>query len=682
MKNTIVRFNPRLRLAALTLLAVLLSSAVFAQPAAASQQPAPKANIIIEQKAVRFDLQGESRSWQLEVFNQAGELIFASGVVSQRALEWALADQQEKPLAGGLYAYTLKFWNENNEQASVQRGHIIVNRASHDDRIWVTSNNATGIGSASELIVAGSTDSTVGGARMPETSAPVPARTVSERTQPNPVRESAEPRQVKDNGTINAVGPITGEGIANRIAKFTGANFIEESGIMESAGRVLIGINAGTARLTVADSQTNAIHGKSGVASVTTLTAGVFGEGVCGNCKGVVGEANNGAAAIGVVGESSNGRGVVGVSLAREGVHGASDRGYGVRGATNGGPNVAGVIGRSDGADGIGVVGEAFTGQSTGVLGKGKNFGVRGDSAGGFAVFGQAEGGIGVKGVSDRSHGVIGVSNTSIGASGYSTIQYGVYGQSARPEEVSDFPDNVFKNSQWGVYGVGDFGGVYGGGQDLGVYGQGFIGVRADATSEGGLGLSVNGYGDGRAAHFRGDVDVWGTLTADAFEGNFASKIDHPLDPANKYLNQSFVEAAEMMSVQNGNIVTDANGEAIVTLPEYFQAMSGDFRYQLTVVGQFAQAIVARKIEGNRFTIKTDKPNVEVSWQVTGLRQDAAAKANRKSAEESKPEAERGHYLRPALFNQPEEKSIEWARHPELMKRVKAEREQTRKTRP
>ena len=35
-------------------------------------------------------------------------------------------------------------------------------------------------------------------------------------------------------------------------------------------------------------------------------------------------------------------------------------------------------------------------------------------------------------------------------------------------------------------------------------------------------------------------------------------KIDHPLDPANKYLSHSFVELPDMMNIYNGNVMTDA----------------------------------------------------------------------------------------------------------------------------
>jgi len=147
---------------------------------------------------------------------------------------------------------------------------------------------------------------------------------------------------------------------------------------------------------------------------------------------------------------------------------------------------------------------------------------------------------------------------------------------------------------------------------------------------------------------------VTGKLT----KGSGSFKIDHPLDPANKYLSHCFVESPDMMNVYNGNITTDKHGLATVTLPDYFEALNRDFRYQLTVIGQFAQAIVATKIAHNKFVIRTSKPQVEVSWQVTGIRQDAYANANRIPVEEDKPAAEQGRYLHPEVFGQPATKSV------------------------
>jgi hypothetical protein len=147
-----------------------------------------------------------------------------------------------------------------------------------------------------------------------------------------------------------------------------------------------------------------------------------------------------------------------------------------------------------------------------------------------------------------------------------------------------------------------------------------------------------------------GGVDVIGTLS----KGGGSFKIDHPLDPANKYLYHSFVESPDMKDMYDGNVTTDEAGMATVTLPDWFEALNRDFRYHLTVIGQFAQAIVASKVANNQFSIRTNKPNVKVSWQVTGIRQDAFANANRIPVEVEKAPADRGRYLYPKLYGAPE----------------------------
>jgi hypothetical protein len=200
------------------------------------------------------------------------------------------------------------------------------------------------------------------------------------------------------------------------------------------------------------------------------------------------------------------------------------------------------------------------------------------------------------------------------------------------------------------------------------VNGDGVFGEANSGGSAWGIhGRSTSGY----AGFFNGNVSVTGTLSKGA--GSF--KIDHPLDPANKYLYHSFVESPDMKDMYDGVVTTDAKGEATVAMPDWFEALNRDFRYQLTVIGEFAQAIVAKKIAGNRFTIRTSRPFVEVSWQVTGIRRDPFAENHRIPVEEEKPAAERGFYLHPADHGQSEEKGIEWATHPGLMQRLKDERE-------
>ena len=152
-------------------------------------------------------------------------------------------------------------------------------------------------------------------------------------------------------------------------------------------------------------------------------------------------------------------------------------------------------------------------------------------------------------------------------------------------------------------------------------------------------------------------LDVTTKLTKPA--GSF--KIDHPLDPANKYLYHSFVESPDMKNIYDGVAELDQNGEAVVVLPEYFQALNRDFRYQLTTIGGFAPVYIAQEVENNQFKIAGGKPGIKVSWQVTGVRQDAFANAYRIQAEVDKAPEDRGHYLHPELFGAPDTDRIGYA---------------------
>jgi len=222
--------------------------------------------------------------------------------------------------------------------------------------------------------------------------------------------------------------------------------------------------------------------------------------------------------------------------------------------------------------------------------------------------------------------------------------------------------------SQTGGLDAGDF---YGGSSTGGFNGgDGLFAVGGNGLN-GGAGIHATGgtgnSGPGWAGYFNGDVNVTGSLS----KGGGSFKIDHPLDPANKYLYHSFVESPDMMNIYNGNVVLDANGEGVVELPEWFGALNRDFRYQLTCIGGFAPVYIAEEISNNQFRIAGGKSGMKVSWQVTGIRQDAWANAHRIPVEVDKPEREHGYYIHPELYGAPEEKSIEWARHPEMMKRMK-----------
>lgn len=309
-----------------------------------------------------------------------------------------------------------------------------------------------------------------------------------------------------------------------------------------------------------------------------------------------------------------------------------------------------GVWGISSSTSSAGVIGDNTTGEV--VVGRG--------SAGGSgvgAVVGRQDGpgGYGVRGFVTNS------STASIGVLGQSGVSGGI-GSAGRFENVNasntsdalQVSSNAASNGVYAsVVGSGSKGAVYGissGSSTNGVVGE----ANTGASAYGIWGKSTSGY----AGYFSGNVYVAGTLGKSA--GTF--KIDHPADPANKYLIHSFVESPDMMNVYNGNITTDAAGTAVVDLPAYFEIENIDFKYQLTVIGQFAQAIISKEVNNNKFEIKTSLPNVKVSWQVTGVRNDRYAQQHRVVPEVEKTAEEKGYYLNPDVYGLPETQSMPYSR--------------------
>ena len=199
----------------------------------------------------------------------------------------------------------------------------------------------------------------------------------------------------------------------------------------------------------------------------------------------------------------------------------------------------------------------------------------------------------------------------------------------------------------------GRFGVVGGIGLSGGVFGQ-----TASATAVFGIATGSAGFAGG----FLGPVLVSGHLLVigglDVI-GTKNFKIDHPSDPENKYLVHTCVESSEMKNVYDGAARLDEDGSAWVELPEWFEALNGDFRYQLTAVGGPAPGLhVAEEISGRRFKIAGGEAGLKVCWQVTGSRKDPWAAANPFEVEQEKREHERGRYLEPGLYDAPEEQRI------------------------
>lgn len=205
--------------------------------------------------------------------------------------------------------------------------------------------------------------------------------------------------------------------------------------------------------------------------------------------------------------------------------------------------------------------------------------------------------------------------------------------------------------------------------------GDGFFSVRAGddgfvALDSAGDGIFISN-STGRAAFLGGDVEVMGMLTKAA--GTF--KIDHPLDPKNKTLSHSFVESPDMMNIYNGNVVLNEAGEATVQLPNWFTALNKDYRYQLTCIGGFAQVYIAEKVANNQFKIAGGNKNLEVSWMITGIRNDAYAKKYRTPVEEEKPLEEKGYYLQPEAFEASYQKSMEYLKRSDKLEIEKSSTE-------
>jgi hypothetical protein len=158
------------------------------------------------------------------------------------------------------------------------------------------------------------------------------------------------------------------------------------------------------------------------------------------------------------------------------------------------------------------------------------------------------------------------------------------------------------------------------------------------------------------AGYFNGDINVTGTV----WKSSSGFRIDHPLDPANRYLQHSSVESSEMKNIYDGVAVLDAAGKVTVQLPDWFQAINGGFRYQLTCVGGYAPVYVASEINNNQFEIAGGTPGLKVSWQVTGVRQDKFAQANRLQTEQEKLPTEKGRYLHPELYGLGEEQGVSY----------------------
>ncbi len=328
-----------------------------------------------------------------------------------------------------------------------------------------------------------------------------------------------------------------------------------------------------------------------------------------------------------------------------------------VRGQNNGTTSTGYGVWGSQAGSGIGVLGTASLG-GVGVEGSNPS-GYGGFFTGGVGVYGTSPSGlfgVGVQGVG-TGDGVFGTSQSlsGVGVRGYSTHGDGVLGTSTDGVGIDGGSVHSI-----GIRGVSE--------SSDGVQGKGVLaGVAGVSTS--GDGIYGENLFSGYAGYFVGNVGITGTCTG--CTGPSSLQIDHPLDPAHKYLRHAGVASSDQLDLYSGNAVTDGRGFATVQMPRWFQALNRSFRYQLTVVGRAhweAKAAVWNEMRHNRFTIRTDQPQVKVSWLVTGIRQDRYANANPTQVIVPKPKADQGKYVHPELFGKPRSDVIGYQKPPQFQK--------------
>ena len=427
------------------------------------------------------------------------------------------------------------------------------------------------------------------------------------------------------NGTVTA-SSFSGNGSA--LSNVTSTNSSELGGLASSAYAQLAAANTFSNNQTVNGALTAT---SSGIAieavSSSGASAAVYGSGNAFGVEGIGSEA-------GVIGETTSTAGV--------GVEGYSSLTVG---------DTIGVYGVGSSASGYGVIGLS---PYAGVYGVTSN--TSGYTVGPVSVWGDAGG------PSSQNVAVAGTAGDNIAGAfiNASTNNSTIYAENL----AGTYADEIFYGyvSTTGAPAIIGDPGCNTGFIALQLAGGGMSGCSNYTLTGGSSGDTYVNAVSGAGVHLRvsnveqlvatsGNVSVFGTFSATGTK-NF--RIDHPLDPANKYLFHASIESSEVLNLYSGNAVLDASGEAVVQLPDWFEVINTDFRYQLTPIGAPGRDLyVAEEVSGGHFKIAGGKPGGKVSWQVSGVRNDAWEKAHPMEVEADKG-AERGHYLTPELYGAPE----------------------------
>jgi len=271
--------------------------------------------------------------------------------------------------------------------------------------------------------------------------------------------------------------------------------------------------------------------------------------------------------------------------------------------------------------------------------------------SGGVGVEGTGFNGVAGDGNSTQGFGVFGENNLAASgtrtggtqlAAGVGSIGFvGVLGQTAINDGAGVLGTNL------GATRNGTF-------DNPGVEGQGFTGVLGQ-TNTPNVGFGVLSGGDIGAT---GDIIAAGNVTAGGFK---PFRIDYPLDPANKFLFHFAIESDEVLNLYRGTIPLDANGEAVIELPVYFESVNKNYSYQLTPIGASTPGLfVKSEIQNQQFIIAGGQPGQKISWQVTAERNDpyTANHPEKKLAIQDKAPHQVGKYVHPEEYGKTMEDAI------------------------
>ena len=297
---------------------------------------------------------------------------------------------------------------------------------------------------------------------------------------------------------------------------------------------------------------------------------------------------------------------------------GASDANLdGVQGYTTGASN-AGLFGRNNTLNGVGVAGAAPSG-----------IGVAGSSGNGPGVSGVSTGGPGSVGVSSTGYGVSGVSTSGPGSMGVSSTSYGVLGISTATGGIGLVAYSTVSGTAAAFSGPVTVNGTHsvspaaGGGHGVVSYTStsGYYAMVGQGLSAGTHGLYASSGAGGTAGVFSGNVVVYGNF---AVTGSKNAAVPHP-DGSHRLVYSS--EAPEPWFEDFGTATLTA-GKASVTLDPDFAAVAVTSGYHvfLTPYGDCGGLIVTNRT-ATGFTVQEGKggtSTLSFSWRVAARRKDIA----------------------------------------------------------